>query len=229
MIDANETKRIKARELRYRKAIVKNINLLTIKDELYDIGSECEDVRWYFESDDDTLINALDGDEDEAYEFKMMFGDLCAECEKMREDIENEYVPECFDDFFVSIGAGASGGGLLGWDTYEQDYYGFQASDSAAERESSKRLMRLSKDQMIQASQICFKIYHSYIGLRHRYDCMKAAMDILRDENTGYLKVVMQIEEVYEKANEARFYEYDQPTRDLNRLANSMPQMAWIQ
>lgn len=229
MVDASETKRRKARELRYRKAMVKNINLYTIKDELYDITGECEEVKWYFDSDDDTLINALDGDDDEAYEFKMMFADLCAECEKMREDIENEYIPECFDDFFVSIGAGASGGGLLGWDNYEQDYYGFQTHDSFAERESSKRLMRLSKEQMLQAANICFKIYHSYVGLRHRYDCLKAAIDILRDQNTGYLQIVKQIEEVYEKANEARFYEYDQPTRDLNRLVNNMPDTAWIQ
>ncbi len=62
---------------------------------------ECENIRWYTDSDDgnDSLINALDGDEDEAYEFKMAFADLCAECERMQEDLHEEWIPNCFDIF----------------------------------------------------------------------------------------------------------------------------------
>ena len=103
MLNADETKRRKAKQLRYKKPIVKNFNLESITQELLDIQEQCEDVHWYFDSDDDSLINALDGDEDEAYEFRMMFADLCAECEQMREDLEEEWVPECFDRFFVGI------------------------------------------------------------------------------------------------------------------------------
>lgn len=229
MVDANETKRYKARQLRYRKAIVKDVNLSSIREDLYNITEECENVRWYFDGDDDTLINALDGDDDEAYEFKMMFGDLCAECEQMHEDIQNEYIPEYFDDFFVAIGAGTSGGGYLGYDSYEQDYFGFDAIlNSFAEQESSKRIMRLSKEQLITGAKFCFGIFQSYMGLRHRYDCLKAAIDILKDQNTGYLQLVKQIEEIYEKANTDKFYEYNQPTRDLIRFTNMLPQEAWI-
>ena len=229
MVDVNETKRYKAKQLRYRKAIVKNINLDAIKEDLYEIGSSCDDVKWYFDSDDDTLINALDGDDDEAYEFKMMFCDLCAECERMQEDIENAYIPECFNDFFVAIGGGASGGGLLGYDTYEQDYFGIELSDSVAERESKSRLMRLTKDQIIESSQACFKVLYAYLGIRHRYDCLKASLDILKDENTGYLQIVKQIEESYEKANEDRFLSWEQSTKELDRLAKSMPDTVWVQ
>lgn len=229
MVNAEETRRIKARELRYRKPIVKNINLYFIKDDLYDITGECEEVRWYWESDDETLINALDGDSDEAYEFKMMFGDLCAECERMRDDMEEEYVPECFDFFFVAIGAGELGGGYLGYDSYEQDYFGLSCADGFTESESAKRLKQLTKDQLIEAAHICFKVYHAYLGIRHRYDCLKASMDILRDQNTGYLQRVKQIEEVYAKANKDNFYSWYQSTKDLERLINCMPQEAWLQ
>lgn len=228
-MDAEETRRIKARELRYRKPIVKNINLYSIKDDLYDITGECEEVRWYWESDDETLINALDGDDDEAYEFKMMFGDLCAECEQMRDDMEEEYVPECFDSFFVAIGAGEIGGGYLGYDSYEQDYFGLSCTDGFTESESAKRLKQLTKDQLIEAAHICFKVYHAYLGIRYRYDCLKASMDILRDQNTGYLQMVKQIETVYAKANEDNFYSWYQSTKDLERLINCMPQEAWLQ
>lgn len=235
MIDAEETRRRKARELRYRKPIVRFLNIDTIRDELSEISENCDNVRYYFENDDDdTLINALNGDSDEEFEFKMMFADLCAECEKMREDLANEYIPASFDDFFVAIGAGDSGGGLLGWDSFEQDYFGLQCADSFALQESAKRLKRLTKDQLIEAAHACFKVYHAYIGLRNRYDCLKAAMDILRDENTGYLQMVRQIEEVYERADKEsegfRYqYCYCREVAELDRMLECMPQEAWIQ
>lgn len=64
--DAEETKRVKARQLRYKKPIVKDLNLESITQDLWDIQEECEGVRWYTDSDDgeDSLINALDGDEE---------------------------------------------------------------------------------------------------------------------------------------------------------------------
>lgn len=69
MIDAEETKRLKAKNLRFKKPICRDLNLEAIKNDLYDIMCECEDIRWYTDSEDgeDTLINALAGDEDEAY------------------------------------------------------------------------------------------------------------------------------------------------------------------
>lgn len=132
----------------------------------------------------------------------MMFADLCAECERMREDLEEEWVPECFDRFFVAVGAGNDFGGILGFDSYEQDYFGISCSDAFAEDESKKALKQLTKDNLIVAARQCLRIYQSYIALRYRYDCLKAAMDILRDQNTGYLQMVKQIEEVYEKADD---------------------------
>ena len=67
MANADETRRRKARELRYRKAIVKDVNLDKIWEDLGEIQEACNDVRWYFEIDGDgeTLLNALDGNEDE--------------------------------------------------------------------------------------------------------------------------------------------------------------------
>lgn len=232
IIDVEETKRIKAEQLRYKKPIAKNLNLQSIKEELWDIQSECEDVHWYFDTDEETLINALDGDEDEALEFKMMFADLCAECERMREDLNEEWVPDCFDRFFVAIGAGESFGGLLGYDSYEQDYFGLSYTDAWAEDESKKVLKRMKKDDLIDAARQCFRIYQSFIALRYRYDCLKAAIDILKDQNTGYLQMVKQIEEVYEKAEKESCnfrYQFVKEIGELDRILNNLPQEAWIQ
>lgn len=230
--DAEQTKREKARNLRYRRPIAKDLNLDKIREDLWDIQSECEDVHWYFDTDEDTLINALDGNEDEAYEFKMMFGDLCAECERMMEDLREEWVPKCFDKFFVAIGAGEDYGGLLGFDTYEQDYFGLSCTDAWAEDECKKALKKMTKDELIAAARQCFRIYQSFIALRHRYDCLKASMDILRGQNTGYLQMVKQIEEVYEKAEKDSIgfrYDWGKGVRELDRILENIPQEAWIQ
>lgn len=232
MVDAEETRRQKAKNLRYKKPIVKNLNLDFITQDLWDIQEKCEDIRWYTDSEDgtDSLVNALAGDDDEAYEFKMAFGDLCAECDEMRSDLEEEWVPECFDIFFVAAGAGESYGGLLGYDTYEQDYFGISCPASWAEDEAKKKLKSMTKDEMIAATRQCFKVYQAYIGLRNRYDSLKAAIDILRDKNTGVLQAVKEIEKLYEAASkeQGRHAEYSGEWREFERYTDTLPQEVWI-
>jgi hypothetical protein len=232
MIDAEETKRRKAIQMRYKKPIVKNLNLDFIQQDLWDIMEECEEVRWYTDSEDgtDSLVSALAGDEDEAYEFKMAFADLCAECERMSEDLDEEWVPECFDIFFVAAGAGELYGGLLGYDSYEQDYFGINCTDAWAEDEAKKKLKQMTKDNLIVAVRQCLKVYHAYIGLRNRYDSLKAAIDILRDQNTGYLQAVKEIEKLYEAVS-ADVYsrnELSKESQDWKRYTDALPQEAWI-
>ncbi len=232
MVDAEETKRQKAKNLRYKKPIVQNLNLEYISQDLWDIQEECENVRWYTDSEDgaDSLINALDGDEDEAFEFKMAFGDLCAECERMFSDLKEEWVPDCFDIFFVAAGAGETYGGLLGWDAYEGDYFGISPMDSFAEDEAKKKLKQMTKDELIAAARQCFKVYQAYIGLRNRYDSLKAALDILRDQNTGHLQAIKEIERLYEEASEDEWSRKDwsKASREWKRYTDALPQEAWI-
>lgn len=231
-MNAEETMREKARQLRYKKPIAKGLNLDDITEALWNISEECYEVQYYVEGDDDTLLNALDGDEDDAFEFKMMFSELVAECERMQEDLRNEYIPEYFDMFFASVN---KGGEMLGFDVYEHDYYGLSSIESEwANEEAVKKMKALTKDRLIEAAQYCFGVYRAYIGLQYRYDCIKAAMDILRDENMGYLRVVKQIEDLYEKANEETegfkwTYGIRGALNDFDRLIKNMPQEAWIQ
>lgn len=232
MVDAEETRRQKAKNLRYKKPIVKNLNLDFIIQDLCDIQGECEEVRWYTDSEDgtDSLVNALDGDDDEAYEFKMAFADLCAECDQMRMDLREEWVPECFDIFFVAAGAGDSYDGILGYDSFEQDYFGISCTDAWAEDEAKKKLKQLTKDELIVSVRQCLKVYQAYIGLRNRYDSLKAAIDILREQNTGYLQTVMEIERLYKAVSEDCWtrHKYSKESQDWERYTDSLPQEAWI-
>lgn len=232
MVNAEETKIKKAKNLRYKKPIVKNLNLDYIKQDLWDMQDACEEIRWYTDSDDgeDTLVNALNGDDDEAYEFKMAFADLCAECEMMFNDLHEEWVPECFDIFFVSAGAGDEYGGLLGYDEWERDYFGLGCSESYAEDEAKKKLKHMTKDELIAAIRQCFKVYSAYIGLRNRYDNLKSAIDILRDQNTGHIQVVKEIEKLYESASEHQgiYAEYSKEWKNFEKYTDALPQEAWI-
>lgn len=231
MTNAEEVKRLKARNLRYKKPIAKGLNLDNIRNSLWDISEACEDVQYCIDCDDETLLNALDGDEDDAYEFKMMFSTLSAECEQMQYDLKNEYIPECFDLFFAAVN---KGGEMLGYDTYEQDYYGLGSFESRlANEEAIKKIKALTKDRLIEAIQCCFGVYQAYIGLTYRYDCIKSAMDILRSENTEHMQIVKQVEELYEKADEeTEGFKYcfrDSSLKKFDRLLENMPQEAWVQ
>lgn len=233
MIDmgkAEEIRREKAKQLRYRKPIVKDLNLQSIQEQLWDIQEECENVRWFEDSDEETLIEALDGDEDEAYEFRMMFADLCAECEAMQNDLEEIWVPECFDIFFVTVGAGNEYGGLLGYDSFEGDYFGINdGSDSWAEDEAKKKLKQMTKDELIAASRQCFKVFQSYIALRYRYDCLKATIDILRGQNLDFLQTIKEIEKAYDAMWDGRYINHGKEEIHFDTITNNLPQTAWIQ
>lgn len=228
MLNDQELKKEKAKKLRYKKAIAKHLNLEYIKQQLWDIQDECEEIRWYTDSEDgeETLINELSGDEDEAYEFKMAFADLCAECERMYYDLQEEWVPKCFDIFF----AATSKDDLLGWDSYEGDYFGIEYTQYA-EEESAQKLKKMTKDELIESSRQCMRIFQSYIGLQNRYDSLKAAIDILKEQNTGYLQVIGEIERLYQEANSKQgiYAEYSKEWKEFDRFADALPQEAWIQ
>ena len=90
--------------------------------------------------------------------------------------------------------------------------------------------MRMTKEDLITSARQCFKVYQAYIGLRHRYDCLKSAMDILKDENTGYIKTIKEIEKLYEKASKQKGYYADcsKEWKEFERYTDALPQEAWV-
>lgn len=231
MTNYKETRAEKAKRLRYKKPIVRDLNLDQITCDLWEMQEACEEVHWYTDSEDgtDSLINALAGDEDEAYEFRMAYAELCAECEQMRVDLNEDWIPDCFDIFFVAAGAGEVNGGLLGYDSYEGDYFGLSCCDAFAEDEAKKKLKQMTKDDLIAAARQCLKIYQAYVGLRNRYDSLKAAIDILRDQNTGYLQVINEIERIYEEAAAAKFFALSSKEwQKFDEYINALPPEAWL-
>ena len=89
----------------------------------------------------------------------------------------------------------------------------------------------MTKDELITSIRQCFRVYQSYIGLRNRYDNLKSAIDILRNQNTGYLQVVKEIERLYEVATKDDWTrkKYSKESREWMRYTDALPQEAWIQ
>lgn len=222
------TKAEQARNLRFKRAIVEGFNLDGIRDELYEISSQCADIRWIAEGDEDTLIAALDGSEEDAYEFRMMFSDLDCECEQISNLLDDEYVTEYFDEFFCRVAGGCVN--VLGYDTVEEDYFKLTGYEGKmAQKESEKRLLRLTKQELLNAAEQCFGIASAFLNVRFKFDYLKATFDIIRDENTSYLETIKGIEKAYEKAAEQDFRVYSKETREFERLVAELPPRAWLE
>ena len=228
-LTAEEKKQYKAKQLRYKKPIASHMNYQFLVDELYEMQDVIQDVQWFCE-DEDNLVNALDGDDDEAYEFKMAFSDLAAELERFEDDLHNEYVPDCFDDLFPAVRYNDS---FAGWDSYEQDYFGLMPFEyGMASKEAEKRILRLTKKELLEAVGVCLRVYSSYMALRYRYDCLKASLDILREQNMELIKLFKAIEAQYNKAeSESQHFEYKyhKSVYELDRMLDQVPQEFWIQ
>lgn len=237
----SKTKAQKAKALRYKKPIVRDMNLCTIKEELWEMIDTCDQVRYFIECDtDETLLDAMLGDEEEVTEFKWMFADLSAECERFSEDLDDwewsDYIDRYYDLFMVNGHIHNDFGGLLGYDQSEGDYFGLDSTyeSDMAEKEAGKKLMHdLTKEKMLDLFGRCMRLFTQYLGIRYRYDCLEASMAILRDQNAARFKMVKRINELYEKVDEeTRGFEFcfasKEAYQELDNLIEAMPQEAFL-
>lgn len=215
----------KARGLRYRKAALAIMQLETISRELFDISSECGELEWAAQ-DDETLMDVFDDDTDEIYEFRMMFSDLCAKCELLIRQLQEQYITEHFDDFFVgSLGRAYQ---MVGYDSVEEDYFSLTHFDpELAQSTSGKRLMRLTKEELIAAAGQCIGIMMCVLDIRHSYSCLKAVFDLLRDDRAELVKNVKTVEDAYQKTQDDP--ENRKVADEYDSLLSRLPDRVWVE
>lgn len=221
----------KAKQLRYKKAVLAEFNLEAIQTELYDISEECDEIRWIANGDEGALIDALDGDEDEAFEFRMAFSELSTECEHLYSILRDEYICDCFDDFIAGVSDG-SGMRLIGYDSYEEDYYGLTSYEGRLGcQEAQKRLERLTKKELITAGNQTFRLLICFLNVRYKYDYLKASFDILKGKNTAFLDVIRQIEKAYDDVSKCDDYSVyaDKMNNEFDNLVSALPDWVWIE
>ena len=222
------TKQEKAKNLRWKKAILAEFNLESIRDELSTINYECDDIRWIANGDEGALIAALDGDEEEAFEFRMAFSELSAECEMLYDLLYSNDIDEYFDDMLAGISDG-SGMQLVGYDSFEEDYYGLVGYDEKLGiREAKKRIERLTKQQIISAANQTFRALMCFLNIRYKYDYLKASFDVLKGDNTAFLSIIKQIETEYRNVTEYDKFDYE-TQKKFDSLLAALPDRVWVE
>lgn len=218
----------RTRSLRYKRPALASLGYEVIDLELDEISSACSDVQYYMSDGDETLLNALDGNEDEEYEFRMAFSDLIGKTEQLRAAISDSDVREYFDD--CTVGLIGNRYQTIGYDIEEEDYLGLTRYEQGlAYSISGKRLMTKTKSEMISIIGQCVGITVAFLDIRQTYDYLKAAMDILRDENTSLLSAIKAIETAYDKADKDAFRPYEDSTREFNATIANLPDRIWIE
>lgn len=228
------TKSERTRALRYKRPALVSMGYDDIDRELDEIQEACSDVRWFMDGDNgETLLNAFDGDSDEEAEFRMAFADLEAESDALhgrlydlRERDEDD-IGRAYDDCTVAlIGNRYS---LVGYDMMEEDYYSLTGYDEElAYTEAGKRLMRLTKAQMISRIGQCVGILVAFLNVRQKYDYLKATMDVLRGENMILVEQLRKVKEAHKKASKVDFRPWAKETQEWERLLDALPPEVWV-
>lgn len=215
----------RSRNLRYKRPALASMGYDAMTDELEVICEKCGDVRWWMDTDTETLLNALDGDEEDAWEFKMAFAELEAKSDQLRDILYGGCIDRNdFDNCTVALIGNRYN--LVGFDDYEEDYFALTSyQERLAEEEAGKRLMRLTKKEMISTIGQCFGILMAFLDVRQRFDYLQATFDILRDQNTSLLDCIKEIEKLYEAAQDR----WDSSAeRKWHDLTEALPQEIWV-
>lgn len=225
------------RNLMYKRAMVEELNLFEIQNCLTDMTEACSNIHYAFD-DDETLINAFDGNEDEAHEFIMTFTDLDAEIERLYESFEEMYGyrddPEKeFNDVTVAlIGEWFR---ILGFDSYREDYFGFESHylEDFSVEESQKRIMRKTKKEMLDEIGKTIAFLIKYIDVKSRYEYMKAAVDIFQNENIAVLGVIKSVndkyKELFDKNGKLDRLNKEKQIREFEKIVEGLPEKYWVE
>lgn len=238
-----QTPQEKAKELRFKRGALESLGSAWLMRRLDEIGEACDEVAYYMD-DDETLLNAMDGSEDEVWEFKMLYADLSADADRLRNAVSDwsfdydEY-DDCtlglvglsdreYDDVTVALTGGRFD--IYGYDSYEKDYYkliGGEYVERLAQNECEKRLMQKTKTDMLETIRRAWGVFLAFFDLDQRYIHLQATMDILRGENTAILQIVRQIQALYDEAMSEG--PYSEAMKKYDKLLAQLPQRAWVE
>ena len=219
--------RKKARELRFKRPALNSLGWEFLSGALDEIIDRCADVRWA----EDLAADSFGGDEDDGFGYELAFSELGYDAERLRDALENirdlDEPWTLFDDCTVALLGNRYE--CVGYDDIEEDYYSLTAYESElAQRESGKRLMRLTKAEMISTVGQCMGILLSFYDLQQRFDILSAALGVATEQHLEVLQTVRRIDELYERWNADGAHPYDENARQLDRLCRDLPDLYWI-
>ena len=226
----------RSRNLRYKRPALASLGYESLITELWEIRETCNDIHWFVDQGDETLLNALDGDEEAEWEFRMAFSDLEAKADRISDMVdewrrwdEDEFGRTYNDCTVALIGNRYK---TIGFDMLEEDYFALTSyQQDIAHTEAGKRFMRKTKAEMLSEIGQCFGVLIAFLDLRQQYDYLKATFDILRDQNTSMLQQIKEIEKAYLEmvATDAFGDKNADAERRFNQLLAALPDRCWIE
>ena len=226
------TKAERSRKLRWKKPALAELGWWEINEKLDDIINQCCDIHWMYD-DDETLINALDGDEEEAFEFKLLFSMLEGEADQLEEcirELSSYYSCDDIERRFNDCSVALIGDRFrqVGYDDIEEDYYSLSSYDAdLAFTEAGKRVMRMTKAEMLSNIGQILGIILAFKNIELKYEYLKATFEILQDNNVSVLKQIKEIETAYEEAVKGGVYSEEEKRFDA--LVKELPDKVWIE
>lgn len=227
-----DLKQAKARNAMFRRIVPRDFNLETISSELYDMYEACNEVVNSLESYEEmeTLCESLLGDDEMANEFRISIIYLSEEMEHLIHDLDGELVCDCFDDLLSASRVGGFTGGYLGYDSYREDFFPLDSTlNSYGEEESEKRINRLTKKEILEATHDSLRLIVRFLDVKYRYESMDYAFQILRGENARHLQIAQGLNEIYEELANANFSQRFEIIKRFDAMALALPQEVWIQ
>jgi hypothetical protein len=217
----------KAKQLRYKKPALQMLCWESITDALYEITEQCDSVQWAMQ-DDDALLAALDDNEEEVFEFRMAFSDLSASAEQLHQAL-NDYYIDPADFNAIIVGLLGNKYNLVGFDSIEEDYFSLTRYESdLATRDAGQRLMRYTKPDMIAKIGHSLGISISFLDVKHKYDYLCAAFDILKEQDHSLLDLIKDIDAAYTEAEKDDF-RYSETTKRFDMLLTHLPDKVWVE
>lgn len=215
----------RSKALRYKRPALASMGYEALTSELYEIQEACSDVAYYFPQGDDTLLDALDGDEEDAFEFQMAFSELSAKVDRLVDVMYEIGDQQQYDDCTVALIGNRYT--LVGFDGYEENYFQLAGYEShLAESEAGKRMMRHTKAEMLSIIGQSVGTLIAFLDIRQQYDYLKATIDILRGENQSMLQAIKRIEELYDRA---QMDGWERDSREFDALVAVLPEKMWIE
>lgn len=216
-----------SKNLRWKRPALMGLSYEEIRDKLWDITDVCSEIHWAYE-DDESLIDALDGNEDEAWEFKMMFSTLDNEAQDLLESLDNWFTDDTEREFNdTSVALIGNTYDLIGYDGYQEDYFSLCSYQThLAHTEAGKRVMRKTKQEMLTSIGHTLGIILAFQNVELKYEYLKATIDVLKGHNNSILQQVKSIEAAYEAAQEESWGGKAQ--REYDKLLRDLPEQFWI-
>ena len=227
-----KSKAEKCRNLRYKRPALMDLGYFAITEKLDEIQEVCGEIHWAFD-DDETLVNAFDGSEEDAYEFRMAFTEIEGEAYRLQECLREQFCygndpAREFDDCTVALIGNRYN--AVGFDDYEEDYYSLTSYEThLATTEAGKRILRKTKAEMLGAIGQTLGIVLSFQNIELKYEYLKATIDIFRDANISVLQVIKTVEQKHADMFCDDYGKCRSAEKEFDVLVKDLPDKYWVE